>query len=409
MKNLHDEDDKLFVNLLQERLRKIEVAPDELVWTEIENGIRKRRRRLVVIGVAAIVSFTLFVLSSFFPSSMSKQDDSARPILTNSKEREINELERRTLPQKSLTKPFKGGYVNQRLTADSSVKNLTMTLQSTKVETKIDEPFSPDAGIPWQNRNDKENNDLVVKKANTEFIAHDSVPELSDDKKNKKRRFQFYASLNPSLNYQIIKPVTGDVVLISGLSSTGVISGKRAGFGIDAGFMIPINKRFEAFVGANYFHQRNSFTYYYSPGSMELATTSGNILTFLPQTSTQQVRYDMRNIGVQSGMFFKFKQGPLEQKVGASLSYQHGLKKASQEMIYNNSKSSYLFMQLHYRFDFSLNRKLKMFIQPTQSYSIWNSENFAAFKLTPYRVSINFGLVYTFKNKNTTGTLLASQ
>jgi hypothetical protein len=398
MKNLHNEDDHLFLNLLRERSRKLEVEPDELVWANIQDGMKKKRRRIILIGVAATILFTLFVLNSFFPTSVPTADRPSRPGLANSNSNDAGRLEKlKPALENSLTTPFKKAFINQNLIADASNKNFIVAIESDDQESKVNESPAQIADGRLQN-SDKINGDSVLEKPWKELITHDTVVEMPIEKK-KKRRLNIYGSVNPSLNYQIVSPLTTDGVLISGLKSPGVISTNRMGLGIEAGLMIPISKRWEGFAGVNYFQQHNVITYYYkSSGAMELGQSSGNSLTFNPRIRTQDVAYDMENIGVQSGVFFKFKQGILTQKAGLSFSYQHGMRKTSGEMIYDNSQSNYLFVQLHYRFEFALTKRMNMFIQPTQAYSIWSSEKLTApFKLTPYRASINFGLVFNFQ------------
>jgi hypothetical protein len=398
MKNLPDQHDYFFLNLLRERAGKLEVQPDEFVWDEIQKGMQKKRRRIILIGMAATIAFVLFVLNSFFPSSVPKPDRPAQPDLANSTHQETRgqlKKSEQTL-EKLFTTPFKSAFADQPLTADVSNRNLVMMFPSDGQEDKVKESIAFSANDA--ENNSEKTNDSVIEKVSKELLIRDSTIEKSNLKK-KEVGLHMYGSVNPSLNYQIVSPLTTDGVLISGLNSPGVISTNRMGIGIEAGLMIPISKRWEGFAGVNYFQQHNIITYYYkSPGTLELSRSTGNSLTFNPQTRSQDVRYYMQNIGIQSGILFKFKQGALSQKAGLSFSYQHGMRKTSGEAMYNNSQSNYLFGQLHYRFEFAMTKRMDMFVQPTQAYSIWTSEKLTApFKLTPYRASINLGVIFHFQ------------
>ncbi len=105
----------------------------------------------------------------------------------------------------------------------------------------------------------------------------------------------------------------------------------------------------------------------------------------------------MKNLGAQAGILYYLKGDKLTHKVGAGLSFQQGLQKAASHTTYDNSKSSYMFYQLFYRTEFTVNKSMRIFFQPNFSQAFISNEKLSEpFKLKPYRAGLSFGIVYHF-------------
>ena len=108
----------------------------------------------------------------------------------------------------------------------------------------------------------------------------------------------------------------------------------------------------------------------------------------------------MNNVGLQTGFLYQLKAGPLTQKIGAGLWYQHGLHQKSQGDTYNNAQSGYLAYQILYRNEYAFSNQLKMYVQPNFTQSFYTTESLnEPFQLKPYSVGLSLGLIYTWQRK----------
>jgi hypothetical protein len=78
------------------------------------------------------------------------------------------------------------------------------------------------------------------------------------------------------------------------------------------------------------------------------------------------------------------------------MSYQRGFNQSNAE-VYDNAESTYLSYQLFYRNEISINRKLRVYIQPTFMQTFYVNEKLdAPFTLKPYSAGIGVGILYNF-------------
>ncbi|MFN8888151.1 MAG: hypothetical protein ACK5WF_11875, partial [Cyclobacteriaceae bacterium] len=99
-------------------------------------------------------------------------------------------------------------------------------------------------------------------------------------------------------------------------------------------------------------------------------------------------------------VLYLLKAGPLTQKVGAGLWYQHGLSQQSDGATYNNAQSGYLAYQILYRNEYAVSNYLRLYVQPNFTQSFYTSESLnEPFKLKPYSVGLSLWIIYTLQRK----------
>lgn len=240
-----------------------------------------------------------------------------------------------------------------------------------------------------------------IRKTKTDSVAAVAEETIVPDKK-KKRGFNFYVALSPSLNYRQVTPMPNDNVVVTQLVSDGVMSGKRLGFALETGWQAQINPSLELFVGLSYYHQNQTLSYQFrNTNGNEVVNTEGPMAFKVNVNQhTREVSYQMNNIGLQAGVLYLLKAGPLTQKVGAGLWYQHGLSQQSDGATYNNAQSGYLAYQILYRNEYAFSNYLRLYVQPNFTQSFYTSESLnEPFKLKPYSVGLSLGIIYTLQRK----------
>jgi hypothetical protein len=224
---------------------------------------------------------------------------------------------------------------------------------------------------------------------------------VKPDKSSKSPRLvSFYSSFTPSLNYFTIKPSGSDALVVSKLMHIPIASSARTSYQVDLGFQWLINNRITAYGGLSY-HMQNihlNYQYYERQNYMVRPGTDPNEYNISPVYQTGSIIYAMRNIGMQAGVLYRLQGEKLSHHAGIGLSYQHGVMAAPAGDSYNNYKSHYAYVQVLYRIEYKINPAMSAFVQPNFTQAILSKEELTApFAITPYRVGLGFGAVFTIR------------
>jgi len=233
--------------------------------------------------------------------------------------------------------------------------------------------------------------DLLTSKVDS-FKSEEVAP-----KKRKRLRhgLTFYFNVTPQLSFQHVIPVSQDGVVITDIYNQPIFSSERLGINLEFGIQGNLARRLEYYGGLSIFQQHQTLKYEYQITSdLNIESTDDLNYTITPESQIGVINYAMLNMGANAGLLYHLRGKNLAHKIGAGLSYQYGSRKIASE-VYDNSSSQYLFYQLFYRNELQLNTRLKFFIQPTFSQSIFvNQKLEAPFKVKPYRAGLGLGLLY---------------
>jgi hypothetical protein len=231
-------------------------------------------------------------------------------------------------------------------------------------------------------------------------MKQDSAENYNDEKETKrvrKKSLAFYAQITPMLSFQRATPVSRDGVIVTELFNRSILSSDRFALSLEAGVQGFISKRFEYYGGVSLYKQGQSLRYaYHVVDHVTVESNGEKNYTVTPKSSTAIVNYHMMNVGVNAGLIYSLYGKRLIHKIGTGLSYQRGFNQSDAEA-YDNAESSYLSYQLFYRNEISVNRRLRIYIQPTFMHSFHVNEKLnAPFTLKPYSAGIGFGILYNF-------------
>jgi len=215
----------------------------------------------------------------------------------------------------------------------------------------------------------------------------------------KKRMFTLYASISPSLSFQKITPLAGDGFVVDRFNSSPVFSEDRSGVSLQAGIQTKIANRFEVYGGLTLYRQAQVLIYHYQSGEHgENRQLEAFDYALTPGTTEQQVTYNMLNVGADAGMLYYLKGDRLAHKIGAGLSFQHGMRKFSEGETYDNANSQYLSYQIFYRNEYEVNNFIGIFIQPFYRHTLISKEALEErFTVRPYYAGLSFGVLYNFR------------
>jgi hypothetical protein len=439
MKNFPEQDQ---FNELEKRLQGYSEEPDELVWQNIDKALRPGKRIIWfpwIDRLSTVVAIGLFGLLVNFNSGKELHSSTAKdvrrdvasatppdeptdtrrdqtkretdPILGNKEasapknvlenvrsaevSKENDELSHEKLrstkfAQKSSTK----GLIISR--DDENKLNQAETLVGPALSNSSTGNTEEDQKIVLESI-DSFDSVMVVQQAKQDSVSQPENSPKESKRKISKRGLTFYATLTPQLSFQRVVPVSNDGVVISEVYSGSIFSSDRFGFAIDAGLQGHITKRLEYYGGLSLHQQKQSLRYsYQSEGKTTLEQDDDGSYVITPETTTAIIQYRMLNLGANLGLLYNLQGKKLAHKIGAGLSYQQGLSKSSSER-YNNSESSYLFYQIFYRNEVRVRPRLRVYVQPTFSHSLYANEKLdAPFTLKPYRAGIGFGVLYDF-------------
>jgi hypothetical protein len=420
MKNLPD--NELF-DEIGNRLRNYTEQPDEDVWNKIAVAIQTTHepkwifKTLYASTAASIVAFLLLVYMGESVSERRVQTRSTAQQKSTLKKSETEKsLKNGNRPGEVITEKNIRDFKVRRFSAQSSGdKNQNSIVSNDVTEDKTE------ASAQYLSKDGKEVNREYKSEAfrgeqpsNEIEISSDSTIEIGDqldsvkvqnkkaldaEKKKRRKGILFYATITPSLSYQKVTPLQNDQITVDRFESGSVLSGDRFGVSIEVGVQGKISKRFEYYGGLSYYQQNQTLNYRYQSSEGTTLEKGGDALqyTLHPGEHNNQVAYHMKNLGAQAGVLYYLKGERLTHKVGAGLSFQQGLQKAATHTTYDNSKSSYLFYQLFYRTEFTVNKSMRVFFQPNFNQAILSNEKLSEpFKLKPYRAGLSFGILYHF-------------
>jgi hypothetical protein len=438
MKNFPEQDQS---NELEKRLQGYTEEPDELVWQNIDKALRPGRRifwfpwldrlsALVVIALAgALVNFdSRNELHATAVKDKHQNIAGAGPLdaSTNTQENQVKlapeltqgnkkaSASKSALEKNQVIEESGVGFSlldkkqHQRISLQRSSKGLTIS--SDEESKTVEAETSAGPALAGVSITDSVNTLQTVSEIDNsgdsvivvQQVKQDAGSQTEDSPKESKRKiskrgFSFYASLTPQLSFQRVVPAGNDGIVITEVNDNSIFSSDRFGFSINAGLQGHIAKRLEYYGGFSLHQQKQTLRYsYQTEGQTTLEQEDDRSYLITPKTTTAIVQYRMLNLGADLGLLYNLQGKKLTHKMGAGLSYQQGFNKGSSER-YNNSESSYLFYQIFYRNEVRVGNRLRVYVQPTFSHSLYTNEKLEApFTLKPYRAGIGFGILYDF-------------
>lgn len=233
-------------------------------------------------------------------------------------------------------------------------------------------------------------------------VEEESVEEqgakatMAEKARRPRRTISIYGSLTPQLAYHAITPVANDGLVITEFDEKSIISGHRFGIGFEAGINIALSNRLTLYGGLSGYRQTQQITYEYQ--SEEVVTAdqrSAFDYLISPATTEKSFDYSMLNIGAQAGLLYYLAGEKLKHSIGLELCFQQGLQKSEIDGVYDNSESRYLLYQFSYRNEYAFGHRLRFYVQPTYSRSLFVKEKLQApFSLRPHRAGLAFGITY---------------
>jgi hypothetical protein len=244
-------------------------------------------------------------------------------------------------------------------------------------------------------------NSIVVSTPETE-VEKDSLKVVIKTTAKKKilssLHPELYFTITPSLGYYKLIPFKDDNVVMVDIKKEALFSTNRIGIQIEGGLQKSVSKKFEIFIGANYYSQHTSISYRYLSGTVEAVTANkGMSYSLSPLTETKAFNYSLRNAGASAGLFYRFKDGKLSHKIGGALQYQKAFVTYDVEASSKKSSFDFLNYQVLYRFQVSFTKKIDCYIQPAFTRSVVERRvSQEPFKIKPYHVGIGLGMTYRF-------------
>jgi hypothetical protein len=248
------------------------------------------------------------------------------------------------------------------------------------------------------------------------IIRHTTSPDSADgvepyrmtpDGKNKtpivparkRHPLVFYGSVSPSLGFQKISPFKNDGLSIESFYRKPILSEDRLGLSVKGGLQWQVGRRLQVYSGFLLYSQSQMLTYHYLSGKKgDLVQEEDFAYTIVPGKTMRRVDYFMLNLGAEAGFIYHLKGGRLMHKIGAGVSWQHGVRASRNAETYDNAKSQYLFYQVFYRNEYVVNKQLHIFVQPFYKNVIVSREVMdEPFDVRPYRTGLSFGIVYQMR------------
>lgn len=217
----------------------------------------------------------------------------------------------------------------------------------------------------------------------------------------KKRRSFFkptvYFSVTPSLSYFKLIPDRNDDVVITNVEKDGILSMKRIGFQVDAGFEYQLSRKLQVLAGLSYFSHDQSITYHHVAGVENIESTSRMNYTLIPSTASRNFNFNERNVGLNATFFYLIKNSKLSHRVGAGVQFNKAFMKYSVETSSSRSTASHLNYQLFYRLQYSVSENVDWYIQPSYVHSLTARKvSNESFSLKPHRAGIGIGVIWRF-------------
>jgi hypothetical protein len=406
MKNFPDQNQ--FHDLVK-RLQSYTEQPDEILWKNIDAALRPNRTFAWVPWVDRATMAIIVVLAFLFvntenqlnpkfqtvahPKNLDSLYDSSNaftPPSKNSKQAADSHLSSRVnegkenirdkvFPQFGSDKSDSGSDLN----GIASIEGIVDSTHQVEQGKSLKESYKADS--------------LLVSPLEVKQDSAENFHGEKETKRVRKKRLAFYAQITPMLSFQRATPVSRDGVIVTELFNRSILSSDRFSLSLEAGVQGFISKRFEYYGGVSLYKQRQSLRYaYHAVDQVTVESNGEKNYTVTPKSSTAIVNYHMMNVGVNAGLIYSLYGKRLIHKIGTGLSYQRGFNQSDAE-VYDNAESSYLSYQLFYRNEISVNRRLRIYIQPTFMHSFHVNEKLdAPFTLKPYSAGIGFGILYNF-------------
>lgn len=401
MKNFPDQNQ---FHELVKRLQSYAEQPEELVWKNIDTALRPNRtlRWFSWFDRATSMIMMLFLVSMY------AEIPSGNKIYTGvatgeNKPRTSDDRNEFFLKHNELKDESSADITNERVSSRQHVAK-AYTANSDKSETQsINDIHETQLWVDSIQQQGHENevytrDSLFASSLKTKpDSAMDISTEVQETKRLRKRKTSFYAYVTPMLSFQRATPVSRDGVVVTNLFNRSILSAERFAISFDAGMQGFMSKRFEYYTGLSLYRQTQTLRYAYQlDGQANVESSGDKDYIVMPKLITADVNYDMMNIGINAGLIYYLYGKRLMHKVGAGFSYQQGFGKSSSE-VYKNGESSYLSYQIFYRNEVRINRRLKVFLQPAFTHTVFVKEKLEApFTLKPYNAGIGFGVIYDF-------------
>jgi hypothetical protein len=217
----------------------------------------------------------------------------------------------------------------------------------------------------------------------------------------KKRRSFFkptvYFSVTPSLSYFKLIPDRNDDVVITNVEKDGILSMKRMGFQVDAGFEYQLSRKLQFLAGLSYFSHDQSITYHHLAGVENIESTSRMNYTLIPSTATRNFNFHEKSAGLNATFFYLIKNSKLSHRIGAGVQFNKAFMKYSVETLSFRSTANHFNYQLLYRLQYSVSENMDWYIQPSYLHSLTSRKlSNESFTLKPHRAGIGIGVIWRF-------------
>ena len=403
--------DRIPLDELDKRIASYTEMPDDLVWENINAGLRRGRLLGTLSCVdRATTATALLVLLTLFLNNPLGVEMNVAPNEGNLTEKRMRS-EKEDSSVANIDKQNEEHLKNNQPQSNESDAGLNnATLINRKLNPKISARNVPGSSFRSVNQRpavEKPNVNptavLEIDSLKVEEIIHSdtlsaAASALESNKRRVFKKFKFYAHVTPMLTFQRVIPTAMDGIIITDFDNASIMAAERFALSLSAGIQGYLSRRFEYYGGLTVYHQRRSLMYAYRSDGVIVETAGELKYVVKPNYSTDVLNYRMLNVGVQGGILYHLYGKRLSHKVGAGLTFVQGINRRGNAEVYENSGSSYLSYQLFYRNEMIVSRRLTFFLQPMFSQSFYVDEKLdAPFKLKPYSAGVGIGILYNLK------------
>lgn len=418
MENLHDD----MLNQLGTRLRGYEEAPDDRVWSGIQQNLhpvppaRSRSKKAMILAVIAALTICW---SDTNVGTLNNQPELSLPIGQRSSPSVESNAEEPTLSDSKI--------VEQKISANqnASTKKIVTNTNPTATTDKT-------SSISRTSQQDNNSNQAFVapidtvdallidtKVPNTSTISNNSNiysgpdtttavavksgtrlqdsltksnPTLIPTRPKRGQGLNVTMAITPSLAYTNISPIANDDILVTRVIKPSILSSERLGVAVAVGLQGSITPKLEYTGTLSYYSYNQTLTYFYRHAAENSAEKTGEDLSFEIRPAEREgiIQLDKRIVGFQGGLLYLIKEGRLAQKAGLALTWQKDLG--------TSTPGSSLTYQLLYRNEYRVNSKWNFFVQPGFSYPLVRKEqSIGPMNLKPYQVNFTFGVIYQLR------------
>ncbi|NBW37223.1 MAG: hypothetical protein EBR30_19830 [Cytophagia bacterium] len=429
MKNLPENE---WMKMLEGQLRNYSEQPDEAVWDAIAQSVQPQRdaavwKWLEYSGSVAAALLTIFLMVNEGERSEVVSDVTNIAEIKTAAEQteEVKEQSEKSFSANSSKSGFDAQqneqvYATQKNKRQRLLKDVLLSdngassTSSASLVSPIEKSDNSYAAkfeksnitldtLPIHHQEAIKTDTVVAPikiKDEEKETAKEEKEKDRDKRKPKRKPLTLYAQLKPSLSYYAVQPFGSDEVVISGFSSSAVLSSDRFGFAGEVGLQRKLTKKFDYILGLSFYKQNQTLRYQtVNNASHQVVNSSTDPFTYItiPQHSEHVVRYDMTNVGLTAGLLYELKKSGLVHRIGLSGTYQQGFHKAKETSTYINKASRYGFYNVLYRIEYPIRGKLTLYAQPTFTRSFYIEEKLAdPFSLKLSRAGIGIGVLIDF-------------